>query len=153
MNTDVDGNDNGWSGSFMRNTICSKFFNVLPSELKIVITACTKYTDNVGGGSNTASNVTATSDNIWILSEFETFGNRTTANSYEQNYQQQYSYYKNGNSKIKYKHNSINSMCQWYLRSAYATNASYYCGVNTGGNLDSYQVNYSLGFAPCFVIG
>lgn len=40
------------------------------------------------------------------MAEFEVFGKRTFANSAEQNYQQQYAYFKAGNSKIAY--NSAN---------------------------------------------
>ena len=33
------------------------------------------------------------------------------ANSAERNYQKQYDYYKNGNSKVKYQHSSTGSAC------------------------------------------
>ena len=59
MNTTA-ANSGGWNNCYMRQTICLQFLNVLPSDLQSIITACTKYSDNTGGGNNTASYVTAT---------------------------------------------------------------------------------------------
>lgn len=53
--------------------------------------SCTKYTDNKGG-SNTASNVSSTTDYLFLLSEYEVHGTRNYANSAEQNSQAQYDY-------------------------------------------------------------
>lgn len=58
----------------MRKTICPAFLAALPTAWQNIIAACTKYSDNTGGGSNTASYVTATSDKIWLLSEMEVQG-------------------------------------------------------------------------------
>ena len=40
----------------------------------------------------------------------------------------------------------------WWLRSVYATNASYFCVVNAGGSAGAYHAYPSLGFAPGFDI-
>lgn len=151
MNTS-NTNSGGWASSYMRQTICAAFLNALPSEWQNVIVACTKYSDNTGGGNNTASYVTATQDKIWLLAEWEVFGARTGANSAEQNYQKQYDYYKNGNSKIKYKHSDTGTACTWWLRSVSATYASYFRGVYSGGSGSNYYASYSLGFAPGFKV-
>lgn len=151
MNTS-NSNSGGWNGSYMRKTICPAFLAAMPTAWQNVIAACTKYSDNTGGGSNTASYVTTTSDKIWLLSEFEVQGTRSYANSAEQNYQKQYDYYKNGNSKVKYKHNATTSACHWWLRSVYATNSSYFCLVNTGGSADGTYAYPSYGFAPGFKV-
>jgi hypothetical protein len=123
----------------------------MPAEWQAVIGSSTKYSDNHGGGSNTASYVTATQDKVFLLAEWEIFGARTYANSAEKNYQQQYDYYKNGNSKIRYKHNSTSSLAYWYLRSASVTAATYFCVVLDSGNVYS-GVSSSEGFAPGFAI-
>jgi hypothetical protein len=111
----------------------------------------TKYTDNTGGGSDTASYVTATTDYLPLLSEFEVQGARTYANSAEQNYQKQYDYYKAGNSKVKNRHNAT-AAGYWWLRSPIAGNASIFCYVTTtGGAL--YDNSYdSWGVAPAFAV-
>ena len=105
-----------------------------------------------GGGSNPASYVTTTSDQIWLLSEFEVQGTRSYANSAEQNYQKQYDYYKNGNSKVKYKHNATTTACYWWLRSVYATYTYRFCIVYTDGRALNDRAYSSIGFAPGFKV-
>ena len=151
MNTS-NTNSGGWNGSYMRKTICPAFLAAMPTAWQNVIAACTKYSDNTGGGSNTASYVTTTSDKIWLLSEFEVQGTRSYANSAEQNYQKQYDYYKNGNSKVKYKHNATTTACYWWLRSVNATDTSYFCTVYTDGSAHHSSAYYSRGFAPGFKV-
>lgn len=102
----TNSNAGGWRSSLMRSTTLPLVKNALPTELTSNIKTTTIYSDNTGGGNNTASYVTKTQDNIYLLAEFEIFGARTRANSVEQNYQQQYAYYVAGNSKIKYRHSS-----------------------------------------------
>lgn len=150
MNTN-NTNSGGWSGSYMRNNICSAFFNLLPTDLKNVIADCTKYTNNTGNN-NDPSAVTATQDKVWLLAEFEVFGTRSYANNYEQNYQNQYDYYKNGNSKVRYKHNGTSTACFWWLRSAYCSISYAFCIVWTGGAATGDGARYSYGFAPGFKI-
>lgn len=151
MNTS-NSNSGGWNGSYMRKTICPAFLAAMPTAWQNVIAACTKYSDNTGGGSNTASYVTTTSDKIWLLSEFEVQGTRSYANSAEQNYQKQYDYYKNGNSKVKYKHNATTTACYWWLRSVNATITNSFCGVTTGGSAYYSSAYTSIGFAPGFKV-
>ena len=143
-------NSGGWENSYMRGTICPAFLTALPTAWQNVIVAITKYSDNTGGGSNIASYVTSTSDKIFLLSEFEVQGTRSYANSAEKNYQLQYTYYANGNSKVKYKHNATTTTCSWWLRSVYSGSSTYFCLVNTGGSASYAYANYSYGFAPAF---
>lgn len=152
MNTSAS-NSGGWKSSYMRNTICPAFLAALPAAWQNIIAACTKYSDNTGGGSDTASYVTSTSDKIWLLSEFEVFGERKLANSAEQNYQKQYAYYANGNGEFKYKHNETGTKCYWYLRSAYTKNTSRFVEVyGTVNSIFVADANKSEGFAPCFKV-
>lgn len=151
MNTS-NTNSGGWNNSYMRKTICPAFLAALPTAWRNIIAACTKYSDNTGGGSNTASYVTATSDKIWLLSEMEVQGTRSYANSAEANYQKQYDYYKNGNSKVKYQHTATTSACHWWLRSVYAGSTSFFCCVYTGGSASYRNAYHSLGFAPGFKV-
>ena len=151
MNTS-NTNSGGWASSYMRQTICAAFLAALPTEWQNIIVACTKYSDNTGGGSNTASYVTATQDKIWLLAEFEVFGTRYYANSAEQNYQKQYDYYKNGNSRVKYKHSDTGTACFWWFRSVSALYSNYFRLVSTGGGNSYNSANYSHGFAPGFKV-
>ena len=136
----------------MRKTICPAFLAALPAAWQNVIVACTKYSDNRGGGSDNASYVTATQDKIWLLAEFEVFGTRYWPNSAEKNYQKQYDYYKNGNSRVKYKHNATGTACDWWLRSVYAAGSNRFRLVSTGGSGSNAYAHWSYGFAPGFKV-
>lgn len=149
MNT-TNTNSGGWNGSYMRKTICPAFLAALPTEWQNAISACTKYSDNTGGGSDTASYVTSTSDKIWLLSEFEVQGARTYANSAEKNKQAQYDYYKNGNSKVRYRHDANTTAVHWWLRSVYCNASDAFCCVRTSGSAYYGSAYFSYGFAPAF---
>lgn len=143
----------GWKSSRMRTIICPAFLAALPAELQAVISECTKYTDNVGGGGESASSITATQDKIWLLSEFEVLAARNYGNTYEQNYQKQYDYYAAGNSKVKYRHSATGSTAIWWTRSPAYTTGYSFCGINVGGNPYAAGANTSYGFAPGFKVG
>lgn len=96
--------------------------------------------------------MTATSDKIWLLSEMEVQGTRSYANSAEANYQKQYDYYRNGNSKVKYQHTATTSACHWWLRSVYASDTYYFCFVYTDGSANINIAYRSYGFAPGFKV-
>lgn len=145
-------NSGGWNSSRMRSTTLPLVKSALPSELTSVIKTTSIYSDNTGGGSNTASYVTATQDELYLLAEFEIFGARTHANSAERNYQQQYAYYAAGNSKIKYRHDSTAAAVFWWERSVRATNANRFCGVAASGTASSNGARYSNGLAVAFKI-
>lgn len=151
MNTS-NTNSGGWNNSYMRKTICPAFLAALPTAWQNIIAACTKYSDNTGGGSNNASYVTATSDKIWLLSEMEVQGTRSYANSAEANYQKQYDYYRNGNSKVKYQHTATTSACAWWLRSVNASSTYSFCHVSTDGSASYSYAYFSYGFAPGFKV-
>lgn len=150
MNT-TNTNSGGWKDCVMRSTVCPAFLVALPEEWQAIISDCTKYSDNTGGGTDTASNVTATTDKIFLLAEFEVFGVRTGANSAEQNFQKQYDYYANGNSRVKYRHSAVSSTCSWWVRSVSASYATYFRNVHGGGS-NSYYAYSSIGFAPGFKV-
>ena len=151
MNT-TNTNSGGWASSRMRTTLMPQFKAAMPSEWRDIISPCTKYSDNTGGGSNTASYVTATTDDIFLLAEYEVQGTRTYANSAEKNHQQQYAYYANGNSKIFYKYNDTSAACIWWLRSVNAPYSNYFCRVSTDGSAGNSYASYSFGLASGFKV-
>ena len=146
-------NSGGWKNSRMRSTTLPLVKSVLPSELTSVIKTTSIYSDNTGGGSDVASYVTATQDDIYLLADFEIIGSRNYANSAERNHQKQYAYYSAGNSKIKYKHNSMTTAAIWWERSPSSTTARSFCFVNSVGSGQIDTASDSLGLAPAFKVG
>lgn len=122
----------------------------LPSDLRAVMRPMYIYTDNTGGGSDTASYVTGTLDYLPLLAEYEVFGAKTYANSAEQNNQTQYTYYKNGNSRVKYNHSSTSSAIYWWLRSPYDSNG--FCLVSSYDDASAGTADNSRGVAPMFKV-
>ena len=160
MNTS-DTNSGGWAKTQMRSTVlgaasdptnptANTLLAALPADLRAVMKSVTKYTDNTGGGSNSASAVTATTDYLWLLAEFEVFGSRTYANSSEPSSQAQYEYFKAGNSKIAYKHSAAETAAAWRLRSPSYGNYYRFCAVDSGGGANTYYANRSLALVPGF---
>ena len=153
-------NSGGWKSSQMRTNICGTSLSsysgtmiaVIPAALRAVLKSVTKYTDNTGNRSTAASNVTATTDYFFLLSEFEVFGRISYGNTNEKNKQAQYAYYSAGNSKVKYKHNGTSTEAFWWLRSPHAKSSSSFVYVNTDETVYHYDVYYSLGFAPGFCV-
>lgn len=154
-------NAGGWNGCSMRNTLLSQnplspgsksFMAALPSDLRAVMKSVTKYSDNTGGTTNAASAITATTDYLFLLSEWEVQGARTYASQYEQNYQQRYAYYANGNSKVFYRHSATGSTARWWLRSVRAGNSYIFCFVNTDGSVYYNYSGISFGVAPAFCV-
>ena len=160
MNTS-DTNSGGWAKTQMRSTVlgaasdptnptANTLLAALPADLRAVMKSVTKYTDNTGSGSNSASAVTATTDYLWLLAEFEVFGSRTYANSSEPSSQAQYEYFKAGNSKIAYKHSAAETAAAWRLRSPYYHPNTGFCAVDSGGGAYGYAANRTLALVPGF---
>ena len=156
-------NSGGWNGSYGRNTLLgnsgtpteppeNSFMAALSLDLRSVMKPVTKYTDNTGGGSNSSRAVTATTDYLFFLAEFEVQGARSYANQYEQNYQAQYDYYKAGNSKVKYRHDATGTAVYHWCRSAYYNDSNRFCIVSTGGGATSTGAYCSYGLAPGFCV-
>lgn len=170
MNHSSNTNSGGWKGCDLRydvlgstnsnnndagtttatSPVSGTLMAALPSDLRAVMKPMNIYTDNTGGGSNTASYVTKSVDYLPLLAEYEIFGTRSYANSAEQNYQAQYQYYKNGNSKVKYRHSSTSSTAYWWERSPYYNNSTGFCFVYTNGGANYNTARYSNGLAPAF---
>jgi len=152
-------NSGGWDSSQMRSLLgtslssySEKFIGALPSALRSVLKSVTKYTDNTGNSSTSAANVTATTDYLFLLAEYEVFGSISYANSNESSKQAQYAYYSAGNSKIKYKHSDTETAASWWLRSPRASDSTYFVRVNASGSVFYNSANTSHGVAPGFCL-
>lgn len=147
-------NAGGWKDSLMRtgtlNGSNRSFLSALPDDLKAVLKTVTKYTDNVGGGSGSVeSNVTATTDTIFLLNVNEIRGTGT-ANTYEANYTKQYDYYRNGNPQTRAKSNDAATLCNFLTRSPSPSNAQFMgIGPSGGGTYIAAGTVYSASPAFC----
>ena len=156
-------NSGGWNGSYGRKEVlgnsgtptsppANSLLAALPADLRAVMKPVTKYSDNTGGGSDNASYVTATTDYLFDLSEFEVQGSRTYANSAEKNYQLQYAYFKAGNSKITYNHGNTGTAVWCFSRSVNCHSTSRFCMTYTDGSASLAGAYSSGGRAPGFTV-
>jgi hypothetical protein len=157
-------NSGGWKSSQMRANIMggngtptapttNSLMAALPADLRAVMVPVTKYTDNTGGGSDNAGYVTATTEYLCLLDEFEYHGARTYGNSAAQNYQKQYDYYKAGNSKVHYKHNDTSATAYAWCRGPRADYSGGFCLVDTNGTAYAGSAYISYAVAPGFFVG
>lgn len=171
MNHSSNKNSGGWEGCDMRYDIlgstdvnngnptstcatspaANTLMAALPTDLRAVMKPATKYTDNTGH-STSSSAVTATQDYMPLLAEFEVFGTIGYANSAERNYQTQYAYYANGNSKVKYRQTSSGEAARWLCRSPDSNSINFFCSVSTSGGSDVRDAAISYGVSPAFFI-
>ena len=156
-------NSGGWNGSYGRNTLlgnsgtptappANSFMAALPADLRAVMKPVTKYTDNTGNASDTSGAVTATTDYLFFLAEFEVHGACSFANQYEPNYQAQYDYYRAGNSRVKYRHDATGNTVWYWCRSANHYGKGDFCNVSTMGGAGANVSYYSGGLAPGFCV-
>lgn len=156
-------NAGGWGASYGRkqllgndgtptSPVSGSFMAALPLALRQNMKSVTKYTDNAGGDSSSASDMNSTLDYLFLLSEFEIQGNTTFANPWELNVQKQYDYYKAGNSKTKYRHDNTSSIIYHQCRSAHYRNGTDFCFVNTGGGSSVDLASIGCGLAPGFCV-
>lgn len=145
-------NAGGWNGSWAHTTCMAQWKNCFPSDLQAVIRTTTLYTDNTGNGSTSESAVTANTNEVYYLAEYEVFGSNHYANANEPAQQAQYDYYKAGNSKVKYRSDSTGTAANWWLRSPERSHGLNFCAVNSIGPADYWAAGDSYGSAPAFKV-
>lgn len=149
---DTQTNVGGWAGSVAYKTIMPQWKACFSSDLQVVIKSTMLYTDDVGNSSVAASSVKASTNDVYYLAEYEVFGSNHYANTNEPAQQEQYDYYKAGNSKVKYRSDSMGNTVLWGLRSPARSDSSYFCRVNPNGSANTTNAYYSRGSAPCFKV-
>lgn len=139
------------SSTTATNPVADTFMAALPADMRAVMAPMSIYTDNKGTGSNTASNVTESIDYLPLLSEFEVLGARAKANSAEKTYQKQFDYYKNGGSKVFYRHDNLTAV-SYYIRSVNCTSsgAKYCLQVTTSAAVSSIVASRIYPISPIF---
>ena len=139
-----------WSGSYFRSTIQNQIQNALDNELVSCILPITKYTLDSSG------DFVATTDLIFLPSEYEILGTNSTQD--ESSMQEQYSYYYTETEEdriIKYSYLDTSAAVPYWTRSSVIDNNAekFICITNTGGSA-SYSSNArNIYMTPMFAIG
>ena len=125
-----------WIDGEMRLTTLVAIKAKMPTEVQNLIKGVTKF--SYGTREST--------DELFLLSEVEVFGNATNSFFGEG---EQYAFYADGGTRIK-KFNGVAE--SWWLRSVYKSNSANYVQVNSGGSSGyiSARSNRGVSFAFCF---
>lgn len=143
------GNAGGWASSQMRQNIMPLIKAAFPTDLKAVIKPSTIFTAPDTGDIE----LTATKDEIFLLAEYEVYGSRSYASTQEPNYLKQYAYYSAGNSKVKYKHDSVGTKAYWWWRSPYSDSPYGFCYATAYNGSATYgNSTVTYGVSPCFKV-
>lgn len=166
----VYGNFGGWQESFMRKTLLgndgtptapleNSLMAALPADLRVVLKSVTKYGDNAAGGTgDKESNISATTDYLFLLSEFEYMGERKYANLYEQNHQEQYEYFQNDASEkaVHLQHSALGQLAAAWTRSPQSSSETGWFVCISVSNEKAFSTNqlsyYSMGLSPAFCV-
>lgn len=137
--------------------VLNTMMSALPADFRSVLRLRTHYVDNKGGSQEydtTGQYVTAVTDAISLLTEFEVTGMNRYAFPGEIYKQTQMAYYENGGSAIKYKHNATSSAAVWYTASPSPGDVygEYFCCISSAGNGSRAKPGSSFGLAPVFKV-
>ena len=155
-------NVGGWPATAMRKYLNGEFLAKLPSDLQSVI-ADTTTTVVSGHGSTSGEENFNTTDQLYLLSTKEVWGNCTQSNCYDTatGVTRQLDYYSkksvstssNQTYARKY-YNSVSTAAWWWLRTAFSNGTSYFRIVDSGGtNSGTIASSTDGGLAPAFRIG
>ena len=138
----------GWKGSNARNIFCQQIYAALPVAWRNVIVPCTKYTDNNTMSLENSNVISATEDNIWLLSNYEVTGTvAETANDlnpFEYEKQKRYDYFKTAATPSSWLR-TFNVMTRSFVKKGTDINFCFVISDYTGAQkLEEYQGNFSV---------
>jgi hypothetical protein len=140
--TEGTGAIGGWDKSEMRTYLRETIKPLIPSAVRSAIVEVTKYSRSYNTAGTLVNDVTTT-DDVWIPSYREMFGNgETQGPAYS-------SAFPDAASRVKYKTGAA-SASVWWLRSAYYTNSNYFSYVYTSGSDSVSYANNSRGITLGF---
>jgi hypothetical protein len=145
-------NAGGWEGSEMRGWLNSDFLAKLPDDLRGSITEARKLTNNRGRvARNDARCVTATDDQLWLLSSNEAYGG--LAGVYGREGAQYRLYADKGVTTTSYGLcKKDGALSWWWLRSPLAGGSHGFLVVRSDGDWYAHGADRDGGVSPGFCL-
>jgi hypothetical protein len=143
-------NVGGFNKTLLYTWLQNDFFAMLPEDVQEMIVDTVQITST----GNQATTTQQTKGKIFIPTEFEVFGKTTYATTTEQTNgnTQQWEIFKETENRIRKLGNADGAATWWWECSPYASDATGFCYVNTGGSTYAYFASSSSGVLPCFRI-
>ena len=146
----TNSNQGGWDASEMNTKTMGIIYNLLPGDVREVISRVKVKAAN-GGGTNYSA-VVSSNDYLFLPAEREVSSSYQYSMQDEWDALSQWQYYEQHTawaSRIKQR-NGGNSI--WLLRSTQKSSTSNYCCITNNGSLHMTYANTSTGVSPCFCI-
>lgn len=153
------GNIGSWDNSTMYKTVLgntgtplsppgNSFLAALPVDLRSVMQAVSKYSRS----GDSATQITAATHYLWIMSEYEIKGTASTSSYYERNYQDRYSYYTSGNGYTFTDQHGGGTALKYWTRSAPTNLKNGWVFIGDNGSAMTDYCHCSFAVAPCFAV-
>ena len=141
-------NSGGWEECARRTWCNNVFVNALPSSIQSLVKTVSKLNYKVYN----STNLTTTSDKVFLLSETEVFGSNT--NSAGNTEGTQYEYFKTSSNRVKYRGNATieGSTGTWWVRSPYSNSATIFCCVDISGSGGCNAARTTSGLCPALCL-
>lgn len=134
------------------NPVPNTLMSCLPAELRNMMRPLQERSNNTGGGAGEIEDMGYLADYLSLLAEYEIYGKTEYSSEYEGDDLEQYEYYKNGNSRLKYKHSSTSTAANWWLRSPAIEQNRNFCYAPNKDTMACGGALLSMGIAPVFKV-
>lgn len=149
----VANNDGGWESSELRQKMnTGEIWNLMPAELQTKVKPVIKLTNNIGGTDKNPA-VTATTDQLFLLSYSEIVPASYWASSYPWTSSEgtQYEAFKGKVTNNKGNNDYLKIGDYWWERSVYPGYSMYFLGIYSSGNPSgNYNAMTSCCVCPAF---
>lgn len=136
-------NSGGWDSCARRTWCNSVYRSAIPATLRGIF----KQHKNITASGGLSTVATTSTDYFALPAEKEVFGSTTYANSTAETSLTQFQWYKTAANRIK-KIGDSGSADDWWGRSPYSGNSTFFCGVNSGGSANFSGASGSILVAP-----
>ena len=145
---DTNTNVGGWSDCAMRTNLID---NVLPALKDVIGNDVIKPVTKRTSAGNKSTTINTSTDEIWLLSEYEVFGEATYSVAGEKPTDKSTCYpaFTDADSRIK---NVDGSASGWWERSPNPGGSANFCQMGSSGTGCNYSAIYSLGVALGFCV-
>lgn len=146
-------NKGGWEQCYCRLTLMPQVIACYPQEWQAIMRVSTIWTDNVGNGTNIASNITATQDTMYLPGYVEIYGSDYGyCNSATGTKQEQFDWHRAGNHSL-YTRSDNPAQNQWALCRDPMHRATYnFCAIAHKAQVGTSAAASDNGMRPCFSV-
>lgn len=143
-------NAGGWASCYMRSTVMTELYNLLPSDMQSAISEVNVLS---GTGGGTTSGTSSSANKLFLPAEMEIFSTKSYSIGNEECPLGQFDWYRAHNTNAdRIKRKADSTAYYWWLRSPSSGYSGSFCGVASYGAAIGSAAGDTNGVAPCFAI-